>query len=77
MPVRLEHLLRFSLSGFVLDYANLMRYFVMPRCRQVYLDTDGSRFDGVLELNITQSSLGFEVVPVPPTSDQTFKGVQL
>ncbi len=39
VPVRLEHLLRISLSGFVLDCANLMRYFVMPRCRRVYLDT--------------------------------------
>ncbi|KAI9457799.1 hypothetical protein BJY52DRAFT_1271388, partial [Lactarius psammicola] len=39
VPVRLEHLLRFSVSSFVLDCANLTRYIVMPRCRQVYLDT--------------------------------------
>ena len=40
VPVRLENLLYFSLSGFVLDCANLMRQFVMPRCRQVHLETE-------------------------------------
>src|SRR6266702_4629562 len=40
VPVRLEHLSRFSLSGFVLDCANLMRYFVMPRCRHIHLETE-------------------------------------
>jgi hypothetical protein len=40
VPVRLEHLLHFSLSAFVLDCANLMRYFVMPRCRHVRLETE-------------------------------------
>lgn len=40
VPVRLENLTCFSLSGFVLDCANLMRHFVMPRCRQVHLETE-------------------------------------
>jgi hypothetical protein len=40
VPVRLENLFRFSLSGFILDCANLMRQFVMPRCRQVHLETE-------------------------------------
>ena len=40
VPVRLESLLYFSLSGFVLDCANLMRQFVMPRCRWVRLKTE-------------------------------------
>ena len=40
VPVRLEHLTRISLSGFVLDCANLMRHFVMPCCRQVHLETE-------------------------------------
>ncbi|KAH9029096.1 hypothetical protein EDB85DRAFT_1968250 [Lactarius pseudohatsudake] len=39
VPVRLEFLSHLSLRGFVLDCANLMRYFVMPRCRRVNLET--------------------------------------
>jgi hypothetical protein len=40
VPIRLENLLHLTLSGFVLDCADLMRQFVMPRCRRVYLDTE-------------------------------------
>ncbi|KAF8266612.1 hypothetical protein EI94DRAFT_173573 [Lactarius quietus] len=40
VPVRLEHLRYLSLSGFVLDCANLMRNFIMPRCRKVNLETE-------------------------------------
>jgi hypothetical protein len=34
-PVKLEHLFDISLTGFVLDCANVMRHFVLPRCRRV------------------------------------------
>ena len=34
-PVRLEHLFDISLTGFVLDCANVMRHFLMPHCRRV------------------------------------------
>lgn len=36
-PLRLENLLYISLTGFVLDCANLMRHLNMPRCRRVTL----------------------------------------
>ncbi|KAI9508847.1 hypothetical protein F5148DRAFT_1192336 [Russula earlei] len=36
-PIKLEHLIDLSLTGFVLDCANVMRHFVIPRCRQVTL----------------------------------------
>lgn len=34
-PIKLEHLFDLSLTGFVLDCANVMRHFVLPRCRRV------------------------------------------
>jgi hypothetical protein len=34
-PIRLQHLFDLSLTGFVLDCANLMRHFVMPRCKHL------------------------------------------
>jgi len=34
-PIRLPHLFDLCLTGFVLDCANLMRHFVMPRCRHL------------------------------------------
>ncbi|KAF8478926.1 hypothetical protein DFH94DRAFT_32984 [Russula ochroleuca] len=34
-PIKLERLFDLSLTGFVLDCANVMRHFVMPRCRHV------------------------------------------
>src|SRR5258708_4745268 len=37
-PIRLEHLFYLSLKGFVLDCANLMRHFVLPRCRRITMD---------------------------------------
>lgn len=40
VPVRLETLLCLSLSGFVLDCANLARQFVIPRCKQLHLETE-------------------------------------
>ena len=40
VPVRLEHLSHLSLSGYVLDCANFMRYIVMPRCRHVRLEAE-------------------------------------
>ena len=40
VPVRLERLFHLSLMGFVLDCANLMRYFILPRCRRVHLNTE-------------------------------------
>ena len=33
--IRLHHMLDLSLAGFVLDCANLIRHFVMPRCRHL------------------------------------------
>jgi len=38
--VRLEHLYSFSLTGFVLDCANLTRFLVLPRCRKLDLETE-------------------------------------
>ncbi|KAH9001763.1 hypothetical protein EDB92DRAFT_1812457 [Lactarius akahatsu] len=40
VPIRLEVLSHLSLWGFVLDCANLMRYFVIPRIRRVDLQTE-------------------------------------
>ena len=34
-PIKLERLFELSLTGFVLDCANVMRHFIMPRCRRV------------------------------------------
>lgn len=34
-PIRLQHLFDLYLTGFVLDCANLMRHFVMPRCKHL------------------------------------------
>ncbi|KAH9171459.1 hypothetical protein EDB89DRAFT_1105268 [Lactarius sanguifluus] len=67
VPVRLEYLLHFSLWGFVLDCADIMRYFVMPRCRQVYLETEArwplreialavSPFSGIISSIFNESS---------------------
>ncbi|KAI0287936.1 hypothetical protein BC826DRAFT_1041713 [Russula brevipes] len=36
-PLKLEHLFYLSLTGFVLDCANVMRHFIMPHCRLVTL----------------------------------------
>jgi len=36
-PLKLENLLHISLTGFVLDCANLMRHLNLPRCRRVTL----------------------------------------
>lgn len=38
-PLKLEHLFNLSFKGYVLDCANLIRHFVIPRCRQVSLNT--------------------------------------
>jgi hypothetical protein len=38
-PIRLQHLFDLCLTGFVLDCANLMRHFVMPRCRHLIVNT--------------------------------------
>jgi len=38
-PIKLNHLFYLTLTGFVLDCANVMRYFVTPRCRRVTLNT--------------------------------------
>jgi len=38
-PIKLDHLFYLTLTGFVLDCANVMRHFVMPRCRRVTLNT--------------------------------------
>jgi hypothetical protein len=38
LPIRLQHLFDLRLAGFVLDCANLMRHFVMPRCRHLTVD---------------------------------------
>lgn len=40
VPVNLEYLSCLSLTGFALDCANLMRYLVMPRCRQITLEAE-------------------------------------
>jgi hypothetical protein len=37
-PIRLEHLFYLCLKGFVLDCANIMRHFVLPRCRNLIMD---------------------------------------
>ena len=37
-PIRLQHLFHLRLTGFVLDCANLMRHFVMPRCRRLVVN---------------------------------------
>ncbi|KAH9967839.1 hypothetical protein BC827DRAFT_1373091 [Russula dissimulans] len=37
-PIKLEHLFYLTLTGFVLDCANVMRHFVMPHCRRVALN---------------------------------------
>ena len=34
-PIRLQHMLDLCLWGFVLDCANIIRHFVMPRCRHL------------------------------------------
>ncbi|KAI0303372.1 hypothetical protein B0F90DRAFT_1710492 [Multifurca ochricompacta] len=36
-PIKLERLSHLSLAGFVLDCVNVMRHFIMPRCKQVNL----------------------------------------
>lgn len=37
-PIKLQHLFDLCLTGFILDCANLIRHFVMPRCRRLDLN---------------------------------------
>jgi hypothetical protein len=37
-PIRLQHMFDLCLTGFLLDCANLMRHFVMPRCRHLIVN---------------------------------------